>query len=609
MSQNQMPNQLSSQHTQEPETQSLPAESQSLPTQQPEANLPESVLVVEDAPEVPAEAHPGHAEPHHHMPDSASIKALKETLKQHPEPEKKLELAIQFMATSLAQTGSPHFRDFWEAKKICQELFKENINSTSRVHLWATYSELSREARRLKEIFDEQSAFACEQIEIAVKAIEDELLNFDEFLKNSPGLKFAAPSYSLEENYETYNKLQRELELLNVCATRVNSLRKELIKTEMRIREKNKFFERLSKLGDQIFPRRKALIQEVSTLFMQDVEKFIKNTFDHELKTAALFSIREEIKALQSNAKQLTLNTDAFSKTRTSLSECWDSIKNLIVDKKKQEHEQRQEFKQHREEHLTSLEALKKKCEAKEVTEHQAYDELEHVIQLMRKSALGRQEIRVLREKVTEVREFIAAHLRGTSNKPNAAPYTGNSSERRQSGSYSAAKAQAVSNKDAQHEKEQAKIRAYEALQNKIQEALVQAESSEIDALTASYDALVKEIALSQAGRMQKLSLEKGLHQLRDRILEKREKKLLSLSKDDRQALEQLNTLLQERKAQRQEIKNLLETHRKSKGTSSFDFAEALQANELVAAEKARLEKIETAIEEIEDQIATFEGE
>ena len=529
----------------------------------------------------------------HHLPESESFKALQENLKKFPEAEKKVELVIQFMSFSLAQAGSPHFRDFWEAKKICQELFKENINPTSRMHFWATYSELSREARRLKEIFDEQSAFACEQIEIAVKSVEDEMADFERFLQQVTPFQFSADSSVLAENYEKYDGLQRELVLLNTCATRVSSLRKELIKTEMRIRDKNKFFERLSKLGDLIFPRRKVLMQEVSQLFIQDVERFIRNTFDHELKTVQLFSIREEIKALQSSAKDLTLNTEAFSKTRACLSECWDSLKTIIDERKKGEHEQKQEFRQHRDECAALLDELKKKCEEKLVSDVQAYDELEQIVHKMRTTTLGRHEIRILREKVTEVRELITSTLKSAVSKPvpKSVPKSAN----------------AIA-KEALHEKGQSKLRAYDELQKKISEMLLQVETQENELLSSFYEQVTKEVATSSFSRMQKLELEKELHKLRDAILEKKEKKLLTLPSDTRQAISELKLLLGERKAQRQEIKELLEGHRRAKGSSGFDFAEALQANEVVVEEKARLEKIATAIDEIEDQIAKLEG-
>ena len=68
---------------------------------------------------------------------------------------------------SAPQPQSPHFKDFWEARRLCLPLFKENMNPKSRSLLWAEYIEISAEARKLKEILDEQSPFAVEQIELA----------------------------------------------------------------------------------------------------------------------------------------------------------------------------------------------------------------------------------------------------------------------------------------------------------------------------------------------------------------------------------------------------------------------------------------------------------
>ena len=48
-----------------------------------------------------------------------------------------------------------------------------------------------------------------------------------------------------------------------------------------------------------------------------------------------LFSAREEIQHLQGVAKLLTLSTDAFTTTRLRLSECWDSIKTVLTERKK----------------------------------------------------------------------------------------------------------------------------------------------------------------------------------------------------------------------------------------------------------------------------------
>ena len=67
----------------------------------------------------------------HPAPTTASLADFEQflqALRAANEPERKLDIAIQFMQERLAQTGVPHFKEFWDARRICLDLFKENIN-------------------------------------------------------------------------------------------------------------------------------------------------------------------------------------------------------------------------------------------------------------------------------------------------------------------------------------------------------------------------------------------------------------------------------------------------------------------------------------------------
>src|SRR3989338_7910197 len=46
---------------------------------------------------------------------------------QELSPEGKIRLSIDFMKEALASSGTPRFKDFWEGRKVCLPLFKENI--------------------------------------------------------------------------------------------------------------------------------------------------------------------------------------------------------------------------------------------------------------------------------------------------------------------------------------------------------------------------------------------------------------------------------------------------------------------------------------------------
>jgi hypothetical protein len=486
-----------------------------------------------------------------------------EELKALHDPEKKLEVVIHFMEEAIAQTGVPHFKEFWEARRICLDLFKENINPTLRMTFWARYSELCRQARKLKEIFDEQSAFAAEQIEMAVSAIEAEVVKLADLMATVSDVDFGIDCRSIQGHKARYNEIQRELNLLNAYAGKTNALRKELIKTEMRIRAKNKFFERLSKLGDSIFPRRKELIQEVSKQFLHDVEHFISTTFANELKTQELFDARDEIKALQSVAKVLTLNTEVFSETRKRLSECWDIIKDVVKERRKSVSEQKAAFKKNCELFSQEIDELQKGFLAGEIASQNCYTQLDDIGHRMRKAELGKPEIHYLREKTKELRNHLSAKM----------------------------DVEDQQRKQEVKKREDEKLARFAAKKDLFKTLIDQADSVNVQELT-------KEIAAESFTRSQKQELDSLLRKLKDAIEEKKEAALLQTD-----GIGELRELLKERKERRREIKDELETLRKAKGGSGLDFAQAMEYDELLETQKMRLEKIEAGIREVEEKI------
>lgn len=308
------------------------------------------------------------------------LMAFAEKLKTFATPEEKIAYGLAFMRQSISQEGSPHFREFWEARRLVLPCFRENINIAIRSKLWGEYVELTTEARRLKDILEEQSSFAAEQIDLAIQALEKEISHFEGILAEIQEIYFPEASPTVRERREFYNQVQRELNLLNTLASRLTGLRKEIIKTDMRIRFKTRFLKRLSSLGDHVFPKRKELIDQVSREFEQDVEKFVVRHFkESEVIGAPYFAVREEIKALQAMAKILTLSSGVFSRTRLRLSECWDKVRHL-----------EKEYKRKQTEKLRDLAPLP--------IEEQKLRELE---------AIEREKLRIKREKGTALKEQI----------------------------------------------------------------------------------------------------------------------------------------------------------------------------------------------------------
>ena len=151
-----------------------------------EENLFEEVIIAEDE----KVAMEDEIDPPHDEITSEKTKESSAPLFSFANPsdtaEQKISQALEFMEKALSQPGSPHFKEFWEARKQCLDLFKENIPPSPRAFLWSKYCELSKEARRLKEILDEQTAFAVEQIDIAIKALEEEIQNEHEAISKAP---------------------------------------------------------------------------------------------------------------------------------------------------------------------------------------------------------------------------------------------------------------------------------------------------------------------------------------------------------------------------------------------------------------------------------------
>lgn len=510
---------------------------------------------------------------------TTQFEAFKKDFEEQKDSEAKLQLAIHFMEVSLAQGGTPHFRSFWEARRLCLPLFKDNISPAVRGQLWAKYSELSKEARRLKEILDEQSAFAVEQIEIAIQALEKDIPQFDEQMEKSNFPELPVFPQALEGQYDLYQNLQKQLSVLNAQASRINALRKELLKTDMRVRHKNKFFQRLSAAGDKIFPNRKELIKQMSQQFTNDVDQFIQQHFGTQESRESFYVLREEIKAFQGLAKVLTLNTHSFTQTRTRLSECWDRIKVEEKERKKERAQQRAVFRQNAEDIEKQINALKEAFAQNEESVVDTQKKIEGIVAQMRQVELGRDELKILREGLNEIRKLI----------------------------HEKTKSEEDARQQQEKERNRQKREKYQTFKTQAEELLERQESQDVDQLIVSRDDLVTQIQDSALSKIEKQEIERILKPLRDIITDKKEKALLDLSEDDRQSLQQMQNILQQRKQRRQEIKNQLEVLRKAAGSSSLDFEKAMSYTSQINEEKERLEKANQAIQEIERKISELQ--
>lgn len=512
-------------------------------------------------------------------PLSPLLKEFSEKLETFATPEEKITYGLQFMRGSISQEGSPRFREFWEARRFVLPFFKENLNAAIRSTLWNEYVELTVEARRLKEILEEQSAFAMEQIDLAIKSMEEEMTNFAALLAQSGEIAFPETVETTRQKSHIYNQIQKELNLLNTLASRLNALRKEVIKTDMRIRFKTKFFKRLSDLGDRIFPKRKELIESISAEFEKDVDRFVANHFKEEgVVGAPYYALREEIKSLQGMAKLLTLSSQVFTRTRLKLSECWDKVKVLEKEHKKEAFERKQASSEQRLPIQAKIDALKEKAAAMNLRDLDK--EIDEIHTEMRAVSLHREDVRAMRDELAQIRLPL---IRAQEQK-------------------------AKELEEIEKEKLRQKKERIAAFKEKISRMAKEGDRMDLESLQSAYQEAQAEMAQLEISKMEKQQIDRNLRHLKDSIADKKEHSLLNLSEDDKKNLENLRMVLQQKKQRRQEIKEQLEMHRKVLGSSNLDFEKAMHYRELVEQDRERLEKANAGIEEVEQKIAELEG-
>jgi len=494
--------------------------------------------------------------------------------------EDKINSCIEFMKHSLTDSAVPKFRDFWDARKHCLPLFKDPMATKIRSDLWQEYVDLSTEARRLKQVLDEQSAFAYEQIELAIEALLKDLGEYNEGLDTTSLVEITPICASLLDSKGKYIELQKNLQHLNVFASRINSLRKEVIRTEMRIKNKNKLFESLSAAGDLVFPKRKSFIKDISEMFVSDVDHFVEKNFGGSSENQSpLHVLREEIKALQNIAKVFTINAQSFTSTRLKLSQCWDKLKILEKERKKEITQKKSVLKQN----YSLVEAKIKEFEQFCLTEPsfaEATKQFEDVLAFMKTVELSFPEKKSLKDELFKARKPILD------------------------------KEKEVQLQKEQKEKEALvlKRKEFEDFKDLVVSVINDQVSYELDDLIAKNQELQQSFTGLAISKSDKMVIEKLFKQLRDVVDERKSQRLLSLSDSDRQQYDDLMALLEDRKSRRIEIRTQIEQYRKILGGSGFDFEKAMMYRELIEAEKISLDKINQSIQEIQQKVAEIEG-
>ena len=414
-----------------------------------------------------------------------------------------------------------------------------------------------------------------EQIDKAIEAIEKEVDDFQGLLSKYPAPKLPVVSKAIKPHLQKYKDQQKELNLLNSYAVRVNALRKELIRTEMRVRYKNNFFQRLSAAGDKIFPRRKGLIKEISRLFVDDVEAFIKGNFSSMSTDKPVYHLFDEIKSLQTLAKFFTLNTNAFTHTRFRLSECWDKLREKEKEIKAENIEKKQVFQKNEEQVKQKIEEFSGQFSEGKISLGDAQKQLDDISKFMRSVELGRHEVKTLREALNSSYTLLKEKLKEEEKKK----------------------------RELELAKEQKKQEKVETLETAITELVDGSENKNCEELVQSLESIQGLLTEVEVTEFEKDSLIRRLTPIKDRICELEEEQMLELSANNEEAcaqLEQLHERLLERRA---EIKAQMDRYRKASGGSGLDFEQSLYYNEQLNLEKARLEKLNASVQKVERKL------
>ena len=481
--------------------------------------------------------------------DSA-LTAFSQELSQIPSIEAQITFSLEQMEKALENNAN--LKLFWSIRKHCLPLFQQVENSGQRADLWSRYIDLTKEGRRVRSLQDEEGAFVIGQIELAISCLENDVANFvneDPISVQQEELPACLEIQTLEKRREFYQKLHLSLVWLSNFSTRIIDLRKELMNVGMRMRLKSKFFQRLSALGNQVFPKRKELIEQVSAAFAEDVECFV--------------------------AKYLAISSDIFSSTRLQLSKCWDQLKGLEKEIRQEQSRLKvvsTENSKEVRERLSQLSQLLE--EGKDLVKLRK--ELDGISKRMRSLDLTHEDVVALKgelqgvfDKLKEKQEIEDKRLQE----------------------------QAARNRQIQQEAIKELNEKIEAFSEKCLSGNITNESrSEWGELKHK---LTKATYLTAS---EKFPLENRLNAILQYIISFLEEQLLSSAHAD-EKLVHMRQVLAQRQERRKELKHKLEYDKKLLGSSGLDFDLAMQYSALVEQDKRALEELDEAIVELKQQI------
>ncbi len=508
-----------------------------------------------------------------------------EQLEEFPEvplspEEEKVVANLSAMELALRDDQGANLKLFWDIRRETLPLFQALETSARRGELWSRYVELTKEGRVVKALKDEEGAFLISQVDLAVTCLEKDVAGFfDRTTPIVPKKEACLDAQALESNRPFYEETLASFVWFGSFSSKILDLRKELMSMSIRMRLKSKFFQRLSVLGQQVFPGRKALVEKVSAVFAADVDAFVAKYFSGSGRDSlrrSVFFLRKEIKSLQQAAKSLAISSSVFSATRLKLSECWDQLKGL-------EKEIRQEQGRLRSvstENTTKLRKL-----------------LEEATDLFSDDTSSASGIRhCLEGLVKQIREAELTHDDVVSLKKELHHLFERLSEREE--------LEKKAHQEKQAKEEELKQEAIRSLENRVAEFV---DSCNRGNLSEESRVLCQELQqavakMPQLPFLKKTSLNNQLNMASKHMAHFFEEQLLS-SPDSREKLRNMREVLGKRLERRKELKSKLEQDKKLLGASGLDFSCAMQYSAMLEEDKAALEELDQSILSLKKQI------
>jgi hypothetical protein len=505
-------------------------------------------------------------------PEKSLFEQFVEETEQLGSSEEKLACGISFLRRTLSQNKVPRFKEFWEIRKTCLDYFKSDLNSLVRAKCWGEYIELTTEAKRLRDILDEQSNFLAEQIDLALSQVEAAVDELPSEWKESSA--FVQYSKCFAEKEALYSSLQAPLSFFNSLAMRLSDLRKEILKIDPRISHKFKLFDRLSEIGDRVFPKRKALTEEVSTHFLSEVKRFVAEHFPLTSKTP-YYLLREEIRGMQAIAKLLSINPATFMETRLLLSECWDELREKDKERKKQVAEKKQQWDANCLQAEEKIEQFKNFCQQSDLLFKEVKLEQGRLLSFLRSLELNPEDSKKLHETLHAL----------------AAPFK----ERQQ---------KEENEKKEQVQKQEEELqREIIAIERELHALVENRDQYDLEEIQESESRLIERLKLLPRRIAERQSILISLSKLNEIKTDKRQASAIKSCSSDADRLIKLKEVYAERKRRHGEIKAKIDGYRKELGLSGLNFDKAFTLRQMLEDQKQDLEKSKQAIDEIEMKI------